>query len=144
MSQPLPSVDLKIHWNIDANSTWAIACDFPDAHFESARSKSQDCVHACVLNSLCTHYAWTDFDGGTCWMKSGQVKKEDAYPNYNNGMRCGFLEESNNLVIFDIVPKKDKGQSFFRMNIDFLDLYRAKHLQLNYGQLPLFYNLKYY
>ena len=93
---------LKIQWNADADSIWSIACDFPGTHFESVKTKSKECGHTCALSPLCTHYAWTDladFDGGTCWMKSGLVEKKDANSNDNHGMRCGLLAESNILAI---------------------------------------------
>jgi hypothetical protein len=31
---------------------------------------------------------------GTCWMKSGEVKKSDAFPNGNPGMVCGIVNMS--------------------------------------------------
>ena len=98
MPQPLSGLNLKIQWYTDTDSIWSIACDFPDTHFESIKTKSTECGHTCVISPFCTHYAWTDLadsDGGTCWMKSGLVKKENANPNDNNGMRCGILAESN-------------------------------------------------
>ncbi|CAF1161426.1 unnamed protein product, partial [Brachionus calyciflorus] len=40
----------------------------------------------------CTHYAWSDFEGGTCWLKKGSVSKNDAIPVKNNmNERCGLI-----------------------------------------------------
>ena len=32
----------------------------------------------CDKTIRCTHFAWTNYNGGTCWMKYGTVSKSDA------------------------------------------------------------------
>ena len=75
-----------------------MACDFPDTHFDSAKTEGRFCGPTCASNPRCTHFAWTDFEGGTCWLKSGQVKKEDATPNENSGMVCGILDQGKEFI----------------------------------------------
>jgi len=42
------------------------------------------------LTPGCTHYTWTSYNGGTCWMKKGGASKSDALyvstPNYVCGV----------------------------------------------------------
>ena len=87
------SLDLKIKWQTADDSVWANACDFPDGDFESAKVEAKDCGLTCFSNPRCTHFAWTDYEGGTCWMKSGVAKKEEAVSNDEQGSVCGILDQ---------------------------------------------------
>ena len=88
--------DLKIRWNTAPDAVWANACDFPNPHFEAAKVEDKNCDLTCASNPRCTHFAWTDHEGGTCWMKSGPAKKDDAISNGNDGMVCGILDQGLN------------------------------------------------
>jgi hypothetical protein len=37
-----------------------------------------ECTDECDATPECTHYTWTNYQGGTCWMKKGQVTKNNA------------------------------------------------------------------
>lgn len=53
------------------------------------------CSQVCAddFKGRCTHYAWTPINGGTCWLKNGQVTKEDAVYSTTDGIVCGVLNE---------------------------------------------------
>lgn len=40
----------------------------------------------------CTHFTWTDYDGGTCWMKKNTVSKSDAFDSTDKSAVCGVME----------------------------------------------------
>ena len=80
----------EINWHTAEDSDWALSCDFKTEHFEAKKVLAEKC------GSACTHFAWTpDNEGGTCWMKSGAAKKEDAHPTENDSMVCGIVKLSN-------------------------------------------------
>lgn len=80
-----------INWVTAGHTVWAYACDFAIKHFESAQVKAEQCGPSCESTPECTHFAWSDYEGGTCWMKKGPVTKEDAISNGNSNMVCGIL-----------------------------------------------------
>jgi len=70
---------------------WAMGCDFPGNDMSNAQIRGEDCSNKCRSTGGCTHYAWTQYNGGTCWMKSGSVSKSDAVVSSEPGAVCGFL-----------------------------------------------------
>ena len=91
-----------IEWRDGSNGVvWALACDFPGNDLSSAHVAGEQCGDTCINTSGCTHFAWSDYEGGTCWMKSGSVKKSDAKANDNTQMVCGIVPMKSNLVWSD-------------------------------------------
>jgi len=89
-------VHAQINWRSGAGGvSWAFACDFVDHDMGSAQVPGEQCGEKCMSTSGCTHFAWTNYQGGTCWMKSGSVQQSDAVYNGNNGMICGINPTSN-------------------------------------------------
>ena len=43
----------------------------------------------CDKTIRCTHFAWTNYNGGTCWMKYCTVSKSDAIFTNDYSMVCG-------------------------------------------------------
>ncbi len=75
----------KIVWNGD----WGKNCDFGGADFKNDRSNPENCGPLCETTPGCTHYTWNGYNGGTCWMKNGDVTKEQAvYIKYSI---CGIV-----------------------------------------------------
>ncbi len=86
----------ELNWESGAGGVqWARACDFFNHDLRSAKVLSEKCGETCIGTSGCTHFAWTNYQGGTCWMKSGGAQKSDAIQNTNTGMICGILAASN-------------------------------------------------
>jgi hypothetical protein len=83
----------QINWQTAADADWALRCDFRTSAFQSKRVSGDRCGLTCVATRGCTHFTWTDFEGGTCWMKSGTVRKEDAHPTESNSnVVCGIVK----------------------------------------------------
>ncbi|XP_046646576.1 uncharacterized protein LOC124336813 isoform X2 [Daphnia pulicaria] len=82
-----------IVWNGDGTNTrWALQCDFIGRDFKNQISPGDRCGSLCKENSPCSHFTWTNYNGGTCWMKSGYVSEFDAVSKTNDGAVCGFLK----------------------------------------------------
>lgn len=72
---------------------WAFACDFPGNDIGNALTKGQDCSDTCQRTAGCTHFSWTTYNGGTCWMKKGGLGKQDAVFTNDFTMVCGVLDQ---------------------------------------------------
>ena len=78
----------SVYWQKD---DWAFACDFTNNDFKNVKSQSSYCGPMCVADPVCTHFTWTDYNGGTCWMKKNTVSKSNAFDTNNYNMVCGIL-----------------------------------------------------
>jgi hypothetical protein len=79
-----------ISWSYGADGPWAMNCDFLNNDLSNVRSSGEECSTKCRTTSGCTHYTWTNWNGGTCWMKKGQVSQSNAF--YSTlGFVCGVL-----------------------------------------------------
>ena len=83
--------EAQINWN---GNNWAFACDFKNNDLTNAKSTGSECGQKCYNTQSCTHFTWTSYNGGTCWMKSGSVSKADAVLTGDEGMICGVLDSS--------------------------------------------------
>ena len=89
----------QINWQAGAGGVqWAFACDFVNNDMGSAKVPGEQCGGKCMSTNGCTHFAWTNYQGGTCWMKSGAVQYIDAVFNGNNGMICGISPANPTLL----------------------------------------------
>lgn len=79
----------NINWNED---NWAYACDFHEDDFKNEKTSSDDCSLTCIATGGCTHFTWNTHNGGTCWMKSGPVTKDDAYLTNDQQRICGIID----------------------------------------------------
>ncbi|OQV17607.1 putative glucan 1,3-beta-glucosidase A [Hypsibius exemplaris] len=77
---------------IQWNGNWAFGCDFVGNDLSSARISSDQCGGYCASTSGCTHFTWTSYAGGTCFMKLGSVSKADAFKTSDNTMVCGVVD----------------------------------------------------
>ena len=88
----LNSANAQINWQSGgAGISWAFACDFPNNDLSSARVAGDQCSNTCINTAGCTHFSWSDYQGGTCWMKSNAVTLNDAKFNNNQQMICGVV-----------------------------------------------------
>jgi len=72
------------------NGNWANACDFRGGDLKNSKTLNSGCGPACKATAGCTHFTWTNFNGGTCWMKTGGATKANAFATTDNTMVCGF------------------------------------------------------
>ena len=75
---------------INWHGNWAFNCDFHNSDLSNVQSRGEDCSSHCENTSGCTHYTWTDSNGGTCWMKYGPSSKNDAFYTDRNCV-CGVI-----------------------------------------------------
>ena len=80
----------QVQWN---GNNWALSCDFVGNDIGNVRVSGGECGSACYNNPTCTHFTWNSHMGGTCWMKSGAVRKSDAVFTNNPQMTCGIVRE---------------------------------------------------
>ena len=86
-------VKAQINWQSGqpTGTVWASACDFTNSDMGNKQVSGNNCAQTCVNTQGCTHFSWTSYNGGTCWMKSGSVSKSNAIYNGNNDMICGII-----------------------------------------------------
>ena len=90
----LGSSAMAVNWQ---PGDWAFACDFKGGDIGKAQIRGEDCGGKCVDTSGCTHFTWTTFNGGTCWMKGGSVSKSDAVDTGDQSMVCGIVMNNNGI-----------------------------------------------
>ncbi|CAF1050459.1 unnamed protein product [Rotaria sordida] len=83
-------VKRAINWN---GQNWAMACDFNNNDLSSVQTKPELCGPQCAATAGCTHFTWSNWNGGTCWMKKGPISKSDAVPSTDSSMVCGVLSD---------------------------------------------------
>ncbi len=103
---------------------WAMGCDFEHTdgqtgNLKNVRSRGEQCSSLCQSTPSCTHFTWTPYEGGTCWMKWGRITRFQCVPSSPSNV-CGV-----NYSAF-------LGWSFppFRSYI-FLNFHKSKILNLN-------------
>lgn len=79
---------MPIPWN---GNNWALACDFQGGNFANVKVSSSDCGGRCAATSGCTHFTWTTYNGGTCWMKNGDATKDSALFTGDYTAVCGIV-----------------------------------------------------
>ena len=85
----------EINWN---GKNWAFGCDFEGRNLKNVQIRGEDCGGRCYATPGCTHFTWTQWNGGTCWLKTGRVTKNDAFTTNDASMVCGspmFPVDSN-------------------------------------------------
>jgi hypothetical protein len=70
---------------------WAFSCDFHGNDLSNAKIRGEDCGGRCASTPGCTHFTWTNYEGGTCWMKQGGATKNNAFKTDNAGSVCGWI-----------------------------------------------------
>ncbi|KAJ6650056.1 Limulus clotting factor C, partial [Pseudolycoriella hygida] len=75
----------NIEWK---GKDWAFGCDFHENDIINVKGSSKECHENCLATVGCTHFSWTDFDGGTCWLKGNSVGKNEAYVSSDPSSVC--------------------------------------------------------
>ena len=55
-----------------------MGCDFFGNDLSNVQIRGEDCGQKCATTLGCTHFTWSNYRRGTCWMKYGLVSKFDA------------------------------------------------------------------
>ena len=88
-SLPATFAQARINWN---GNNWAMSCDFYGNDLSNVRISSELCGGKCAQTKGCTHFTWTQHQGGTCWMKTGPVTKNNAFATNDPSMVCGVMD----------------------------------------------------
>ena len=80
-------IEQPIVWQ---TGNWAFACDFPGNDLSNIVIAGELCSTKCSTTPECTHYTWTKYNGGTCWMKKGVISKCRAVATNDRSMVCGL------------------------------------------------------
>ena len=80
-----------VNWN---GNNWAMSCDFNGNDLSSAQIRGEECSGRCAATAGCTHFTWSQSNGGTCWMKKGSISKANAVQNNDPTSVCGVLNDS--------------------------------------------------
>ncbi|CAF1292597.1 unnamed protein product [Rotaria sordida] len=78
-----------IQWTED---NWAFGCDFVGNDLSNVQIRGEDCGLKCVQTQDCTHFTWTQWNDGTCWLKKGSVSKNNAVSTDDKNMVCGIID----------------------------------------------------
>ena len=81
----------NINWN---GNNWALSCDFRGNNLSNVLVAADRCGGQCEQTHRCTHFTWTTYLGGTCWMKTGAVSKNDAFSTNDQTMVCGVSQSA--------------------------------------------------
>ncbi|KAJ3306500.1 hypothetical protein HDV03_005110 [Kappamyces sp. JEL0829] len=73
---------------------FAAGCDFVGQDLANYNVLSGDCPSLCVNVDTCTHWSWTPYQNGTCWLKSGPASASTAVASSTAGIMCGLLPPS--------------------------------------------------
>ena len=80
----------QINWQQgDRGVFWANACDWSDSNIGSAQVAPENYGNTCLSKTGCTHFTWTYYKGGTCWLKGGNIQLSDATFTNDKSMLCG-------------------------------------------------------
>jgi hypothetical protein len=79
----------SIQWN---GNNWAMGCDFTGNDLSNAVVPGQDCNATCIQTPGCTHFTWTTWNTGTCWMKYGTISTNNAIATSDQSMVCGVID----------------------------------------------------
>ncbi|CAF1552387.1 unnamed protein product [Adineta ricciae] len=81
-------VDTLIRWD---ERNWAYSCDFPGNNLANVSSSPPSCGPKCNTMPNCTHFTWSNYNTGTCFLKYGNVTKQDAVFKNDQTMICGIV-----------------------------------------------------
>ena len=109
LTMDLMSTTDGINWN---GNNWALGCDFKGSDLRNVQISAEKCGGKCAETSGCTHFTWTVWNGGTCWMKAGSVTKDQASATNDQTMVCGVksgsrpqMENELSVLIIDAIKR---------------------------------------
>ncbi|CAF0889506.1 unnamed protein product [Brachionus calyciflorus] len=84
-----------LEWNYDSTNQlyWSLDCDFESNDLTNSKMSAELCGPTCSRTNGCTHFTWSDYQGGTCWMKKGSISKNNA--KINKGLVCGIVDNND-------------------------------------------------
>lgn len=76
-------------WQLDSDgkAQWDFRCDFQGQDLINQQAASAKCGDICDYVAGCTHWTWTTYLGGTCWLKQGDANRVYTSAEAN----CGYI-----------------------------------------------------
>ncbi|XP_055345536.1 uncharacterized protein LOC129593311 [Paramacrobiotus metropolitanus] len=71
-----------------------MGCDFPGNDLGQAAMPGERCGGHCASNPACTHFAWSNWNGGVCTLKGGSISKANAINSGDTSTVCGVIREN--------------------------------------------------
>ncbi|KAJ3093362.1 hypothetical protein HK100_006650 [Physocladia obscura] len=71
---------------------WSMGCDWSGGDIANVLDTGANCGLDCVNYSGCTHFSWTEYNGGTCWLKNSNVGA--AISSSQTDAMCGYVTGS--------------------------------------------------
>jgi len=81
---------------------WAEGCDFKEGDLGTKPDPVQkNCEGHCRKKPDCTHYAYSNYSGGTCFLKKGKVclSKAEFKKDEFGDRACGYIPERLNFIM---------------------------------------------
>lgn len=86
------------NWTASGNVKWSFGCDWHGHELKNVPSSGELCGPLCEQTSDCSHFTWTNYNGGTCWLKAGlgilfgnPHGFRTLRRTNDNSMVCGYL-----------------------------------------------------
>jgi uncharacterized protein YkwD len=70
---------------------WEDNCDFAGNDYRSVAGIPAICGDVCTAEATCTHWTWSNYNGGTCWLKKGTRSTKASKWSTN----CGYVTSRN-------------------------------------------------
>jgi beta-glucanase (GH16 family) len=77
------------HWDVTTGFNWSQGCDWFGNDLTSVQAGGDRCASLCKSTTGCSHFSWNKYNGGTCWLKTGQVAVSSAIVNLDQSFVCG-------------------------------------------------------
>lgn len=78
-------------WHDEGTLYWADNCDWPGNDMSNVQVPGEQCGGVCLSTSGCTHFTWTSWNGGTCFLKQGPCSLDQAV-YYGDTSSCGMIK----------------------------------------------------
>lgn len=85
--------DQSLGWEVSGNIQWRLNCDFPGDEIGSEPSTGEACGGICESRKDCSHFTWTNHNGGTCWLKGDGIIS-GAVEKYDSNAVCGWVNRA--------------------------------------------------
>uniref|UniRef100_A0AAV1T9D5 SCP domain-containing protein n=1 Tax=Peronospora matthiolae TaxID=2874970 RepID=A0AAV1T9D5_9STRA len=104
---------------------WENNCDFQGQNYASMKAIPDVCGDVCAGDAACTHWAWSHYNGGTCWFKSGNRSSKIA----KWGTNCGYMVSRSSQAQKQDQAAPSSGLSSAEMGemLGRINAYRAQH-----------------
>ncbi|GAB9464107.1 Scp-like extracellular protein [Globisporangium polare] len=83
----LPTFTSAFQTGSQGRVMWENDCDFYGKDLRTVRGIPDVCGNICAGDNSCSHWTWTTYNGGTCWLK--QTSSNTKLQKYGAG--CGYV-----------------------------------------------------